>query len=72
MPYAEGRVIHDADAHIMEPPNWLRENAEAQFREELPILRYESGNELRQTGSPEEQQRDLLASFDRLREKARL
>jgi predicted TIM-barrel fold metal-dependent hydrolase len=53
----------------MEPPNWLRENAEAQFREELPILRYESGNELRQTGSPEEQQRDLLASFDRLREK---
>lgn len=69
MPYAEGRVIHDADAHIMEPPNWLRENAEAQFREELPILRYESGNELRQTGSPEEQQRDLLASFDRLREK---
>jgi predicted TIM-barrel fold metal-dependent hydrolase len=53
----------------MEPPTWLRDHAEAQFRDELPVLRYESGNELRQTGSPEEQQRDLLESFDRLREK---
>ena len=35
----------------------------------LPLLTYASGNELRQTGSPEEQRRDLLASFDRLREK---
>ena len=32
MPYATGRVIHDADAHIMESPNWLRDHAEAQFR----------------------------------------
>ncbi len=69
MPYATGRVIHDADAHIMEPPTWLRDHAEERFRDELPILRFESGNELRQTGSPEEQQRDLVASFDRLREK---
>jgi predicted TIM-barrel fold metal-dependent hydrolase len=69
MPYATGRVIHDADAHIMEPPTWLRDYAEERFRDELPVLRFESGNELRQTGSPEEQQSDLLASFDRLREK---
>lgn len=33
------------------------------------MLQYPSGNELRQTGSPEEQQRDLLASFERLRER---
>ena len=25
MPYAEGRVIHDADAHIMEMPGFLAE-----------------------------------------------
>ncbi len=23
MPYAEGRIYHDADAHVMEPPDWL-------------------------------------------------
>jgi uncharacterized protein len=69
VPYSEGRIVHDADAHIMETPMWLRDHAEAKFRERLPVLRYTSGNELRQTGSPEEQQRDLLASFDRLRER---
>jgi predicted TIM-barrel fold metal-dependent hydrolase len=53
----------------MEPPTWLRDHAEERFRDELPVLRFESGNELRQTGSPEEQQSDLVASFDRLREK---
>jgi len=67
MPYAEGRDVHDADAHIMETPTWLRDHAESQFRDAMPVLKYPSGNELRQTGSPEEQQRDLLASFDRLR-----
>jgi predicted TIM-barrel fold metal-dependent hydrolase len=68
MPYAESRDVHDADAHIMETPTWLRDHAESKFRDALPVLEYASGNELRQTGSPEEQQRDLLASFDRLRE----
>jgi uncharacterized protein len=69
MPYCEGRIVHDADAHIMETPTWLRDHAEAEFRDRLPLLRYTSGNELRQTGSPEEQQRDLVASFERLRER---
>jgi predicted TIM-barrel fold metal-dependent hydrolase len=68
MPYAESRDVHDADAHIMETPTWLRDHAESKFRDALPVLEYASGNELRQTGSPAEQQRDLLASFDRLRE----
>jgi uncharacterized protein len=71
MPYAEGRIVHDADAHIMETPTWLRDHAEASFRDRLPVLRYPGGNELRQTGSPEEQQKDLIASFERLAERHR-
>jgi predicted TIM-barrel fold metal-dependent hydrolase len=69
MPYAEGRVMHDADAHLMETPTWLRDHAEARFRDRLPTLTYPSGNELRQTGSPEDQRRDLAGAFGRLREK---
>ncbi len=67
MPYSQGRVVHDADAHIMETPTWLRDHAEAAFRDRLPVLRYPGGNELRQTGDPSEQQRDLEAAFERLR-----
>ena len=32
MPYADGRVIHDADAHIMEMPGFLTEHLEAKYR----------------------------------------
>ena len=32
MPYASGRVIHDADAHIMEVPGFLTEHLEAKYR----------------------------------------
>jgi predicted TIM-barrel fold metal-dependent hydrolase len=67
MPYSQGRVVHDADAHIMETPTWLRDHAEAAFRDRLPVLRYPGGNELRQTGDPAEQQRDLEAAFEKLR-----
>ena len=66
MPYSEGRIVHDADAHIMETPTWLRDHAEAKYRDRLPVLSYPSGNELRQTGDPDEQQRDLEAAFERL------
>ncbi|HEY8544107.1 MAG TPA: amidohydrolase family protein [Acidimicrobiales bacterium] len=68
MPYnAEpGRVVHDADAHIMEPPTWLRDHADPGIRDRIEPLRYPGGNELRQTGDPAEQQRDLLATFERL------
>ena len=47
-----GLVVHDADAHIMEPPNWLRDHADPAIRERIEPLRYQSGNELRQTGDP--------------------
>jgi uncharacterized protein len=67
VPYNEGRIAHDADAHIMETPTWLRDHADAGIRERIDILTYPGGNELRQTGDPDEQRRDLLASFDRLR-----
>ena len=35
MPYIEGRVVHDADAHIMEEPTWLGDHADADVRERL-------------------------------------
>jgi uncharacterized protein len=70
VPYVDGsRVVHDADAHIMETPTWLRDHADPGMRDEIPTLSLSSGNELRQTGDPEEQLRDLEAAFDRLRTK---
>lgn len=71
MPYNADpdRLIHDADAHIMETPTWLRDHADPAIRDRIKPLAYPGGNELRQTGDPEEQQRDLIAAFDRLRDR---
>jgi len=71
MPYVTGRVVHDADAHIMETPTWLRDHADPGIRDRIDALRYPGGNELRQTGDVAEQQRDLAAAFDRLAAKHR-
>ena len=38
MPYAEGRVYNDADAHVMEPINWLENYADARTRAILKPL----------------------------------
>ena len=67
MAYSQGRIIHDADAHLMETPTWLGDHADPAIRDRIPPLRYPGGNELRQTGDPDEQLRDLKAAFERLR-----
>ena len=69
MPYVSGRVVHDADAHIMETPTWLRDHADPALRDRIEPLALAGGNELRQTGDPAEQLRDLDAAFTRLRAK---
>jgi len=69
VPYYQGRVVHDADAHLMETPTWLRDHAQASIRDQIAPLSYPGGNELRQTGDPQAQRRDLAAAFDDLRER---
>ena len=69
MPYNTLRVVHDADAHIMETPNWLRDHADPTVRGLIEPLRFPSGNELRQTGDPDRQKEDLEAAFVRLEAK---
>ena len=71
MTYASGRIVHDADAHIMETPTWLRDHADPGLRDRIEPLALTSGNELRQTGDPAEQLRDLDAAFERLGDKHR-
>ncbi len=48
MPYIDRRGVHDADAHIMEPPTWLRDHADPAIRDRIEIPAY--ANELAQTG----------------------
>jgi predicted TIM-barrel fold metal-dependent hydrolase len=38
MPYVEGRVVHDADSHVMETPDWLVPYADPAVRERLRPL----------------------------------
>src|SRR5262245_59374222 len=38
MPYVEGRVVHDADSHVMETPDWLVRFADPSIRERVPSL----------------------------------
>jgi len=38
MPYAQGRVFHDADSHVMETPDWLVPYADPAVRERMRPL----------------------------------
>ena len=69
MAYVSGRIVHYADAHIMETPSWLRDHADPELRDRIAPLSLSGGNELQQTGDPDEQLRDLTAAFDRIAQK---
>jgi predicted TIM-barrel fold metal-dependent hydrolase len=43
MPYAAGRVINDADSHIMESLDWLASHADPGVRDRLGSMRLEAG-----------------------------
>ena len=43
MSYAQGRVINDADSHIMESLDWLPSYADPKIREGLISMRLEAG-----------------------------
>jgi predicted TIM-barrel fold metal-dependent hydrolase len=59
-------VVHDADAHIMEPPTWLRDHADPAIRGRIAPLDLGGGNELKQSGDPAELMADLTTTFARL------
>lgn len=42
MTYAKGRVIHDADSHVMEPRDWLEAFIEPEFRGKIAPCLYEN------------------------------
>lgn len=66
MAYIEGRLVHDADAHIMETATWLRDYADPQFRELIETPDYT--NELRQLGDNDAMTSDVLAALDQAAE----
>ncbi len=67
MAYIEDRLVHDADAHIMETPNWLSDYADPDIRQRIKSPGYV--NELRQTGDNESQLEDIDAAFARITER---
>lgn len=44
MPYASGRVFHDADSHVMEPMDWLEPHIDAAIRDRLPARKPSAGD----------------------------
>ncbi|MBI1186343.1 MAG: amidohydrolase family protein [Alphaproteobacteria bacterium] len=46
MPYAAGRIFHDADSHIMESGDWLASYADPGIRDRLKRMRFEAGGAL--------------------------
>lgn len=43
--YADGKKCYDADSHLMETVNWLREYADASIRDELPSFSPQGGDQ---------------------------
>jgi predicted TIM-barrel fold metal-dependent hydrolase len=67
MPYIENRLVHDADAHIMEPPNWLRDYVDPSIRARIEPPGYV--NELKQIGDTKTQLADIDAAFRKITER---
>ncbi|HEC10584.1 MAG TPA: hypothetical protein ENI86_13640, partial [Acidimicrobiales bacterium] len=67
MAYISDRLVHDADAHIMETPGWLRSYADPGIADRLEPPGY--ANELKQTG--DDGADDIDAVFSRLAERHR-
>ena len=57
MPYIEGRVVHDVDSHIMEPPGYAEEYADPNVRERLAAV-LETGRPPSHIDAALERQRD--------------
>jgi predicted TIM-barrel fold metal-dependent hydrolase len=38
VPYIDGRLVHDADAHVVETPDWLIPFADPELRERMPQI----------------------------------
>ena len=38
MPYIADRLVHDADAHVMEEPDWLVKAADPEWRDRMPMV----------------------------------
>ena len=47
MPYAEGRTFLDADSHIMELPDFLKDHADPAIRDRVPRLALDGGDVIR-------------------------
>jgi predicted TIM-barrel fold metal-dependent hydrolase len=64
MPYAAGRVINDADSHIMESLDWLSSHADPKIRERLGSMRLEAGGSgaVKAIERALERQRDVKAT----------
>jgi uncharacterized protein len=43
MPYVEGQIIHDADSHIMEAPDFLDGHLEAAYRDRVDVRKWFGG-----------------------------
>jgi uncharacterized protein len=72
MTYAGGRLIHDADSHLMELPDFLTAHADPPFRDRMPALgalstgQFDPGGHVGKTGHAPETVERLLGLGDRL------
>ncbi len=46
MAYAGGRTFFDADSHLMELPDFLRDHADPNMRDRLPSISFAAGGKL--------------------------